>query len=140
MHPLTLDHIAFWVSDRATIVERCERHLGMHVIDQQDNFTLVGADARRGKLTFFDADGPRSRGVLAHVGLRVSDALLAREGLPISEECLVQLGDGLCVRLVEAHGGEDDLDHVAFRVPEPERTAAALERYGFDRAGETAVS
>ena len=63
MRPLTLDHVAFWVADRASIVERCERYLGMHVIDEQESFTLVGADARRGKLTFFDAEGPRSRGV-----------------------------------------------------------------------------
>ena len=44
----------------------------MHVIDRQDNFTLIGSDARRGKLTLFDAEGPRDRGAFKHVGLRVS--------------------------------------------------------------------
>ena len=43
----------------------------MHVIDRQDSFTLVGSDARHGKLTLFDADGPRERGALKHVALRV---------------------------------------------------------------------
>ena len=44
----------------------------MHVIDRQDNFTLIGSHARHGKLTLFDAEGPRDRGALKHVGLRVS--------------------------------------------------------------------
>ena len=46
----------------------------MHVIDRQDNFTLIGSDARRGKLTLFDAEGPRERGAFKHVALRVSSA------------------------------------------------------------------
>ena len=45
----------------------------MHVIDRTDAFTLVGADARRGKLTLFAAEGPRERGALEHVALRVRD-------------------------------------------------------------------
>ena len=36
----------------------------MHVIERTDAFTLVGADARRGKLTLFDAEGPRDPGAL----------------------------------------------------------------------------
>jgi catechol 2,3-dioxygenase-like lactoylglutathione lyase family enzyme len=71
--PRTLDHVAFWVADRDPIVAFCERHLGMHVITQEANFTLVGSNARRGKLTFFDAEAPRDRGPLKHVALRVSD-------------------------------------------------------------------
>jgi catechol 2,3-dioxygenase-like lactoylglutathione lyase family enzyme len=71
------------------------------------------------------------------VGLRVPDAALAREGLPFADDCLVELGEGLCVRLAE---GDGDLDHVAFQVPHPEQTAAEFERYGFARAEATAVS
>ena len=48
-------------------------HLGMHVIDRTDRFTLIGSNARRGKLTLFDAEGPRERGALGHVALRVPD-------------------------------------------------------------------
>ena len=44
----------------------------MHVVDRTDAFTLVGSDARRGKLTLFAAEGPREQGALKHVALRVS--------------------------------------------------------------------
>ena len=57
VQPKTLDHIAFWVADRRPIVAFLERHVGMHVIAHEENFTLLGSDARRGKLTLFDADG-----------------------------------------------------------------------------------
>ena len=67
MEPNTLDHVAFWVAERDAITELVTRHLGMHVIDRQDKFTLVGSDARRGKLTLFDAEGPRDRGAFKHV-------------------------------------------------------------------------
>ena len=56
----------------------------MHVIDRTDAFTLVGSDARRGKLTLFVADGPRERGALQHVALRVSKLDTALAALPDS--------------------------------------------------------
>src|SRR6266545_4481180 len=73
MEPRTLDHVAFWVSERDAIADYCVRHLGMHVVDRQDDFTLVGSDARHGKLTLFDAQGPRERGAFEHVALRSRD-------------------------------------------------------------------
>ena len=66
MEPKTLDHVAFWVTERAVIAGYLERHLGMHVITEEPNFSLMGSDARRGKLTLFDADGPREAGALDH--------------------------------------------------------------------------
>src|SRR3954447_19689737 len=80
--PKTLDHVAFWVTDREPIVDFLTEHVGMHVIDRQDAFTLVGSDARRGKLTLFTADGPRERGALEHVALRVNDLERALAELP----------------------------------------------------------
>ena len=71
MEPRTLDHVAFWVSDREAAVDVATDRLGLHVIDRQENFTLIGSHARHGKLTLFDADGPRDPGALKHVGLRV---------------------------------------------------------------------
>ena len=71
MNPNKLDHVAFWLADRDSIAGFVTSELGMHVIDRTDAFTLVGADARRGKLTLFAADGPRERGALVHVALRV---------------------------------------------------------------------
>src|SRR6266496_3633130 len=80
MNPTKLDHVAYWVADRDSIADFVTAHLGMHVIDRTETFTLVGSNARRGKLTLFTAEGPRERGALEHVALRVSDldAALAR--------------------------------------------------------------
>ena len=72
-----LDHVALWVADRDSIADFAVAHLGMHVIERTDRFTLVGSDARRGKLTLFAAEGPRERGALKHVALRVSDLAAA---------------------------------------------------------------
>ena len=136
MTPKTLDHIAFWVADRAPIVAFCERHLGMHVIAEESNFTLVGSDARRGKLTFFDAQGPRDRGPLKHVGLRVSSLAAARAALPDGAPEAFDIGEGIFVTLVEARTDvEYDLDHVALWSAAPEVTAEEYRRYGFEEAG-----
>ncbi|HXH97914.1 MAG TPA: VOC family protein, partial [Gaiellaceae bacterium] len=70
MRPRTLDHVAFWLADREALAAFATAHLGMHVIERTDAFTLVGADARRGKLTLFAASAPRERGALEHVALR----------------------------------------------------------------------
>lgn len=135
MQPKTLDHVAFWVSDRAPIVDFLTEHVGMHVIDEQDAFTLVGSNARRGKLTLFDAEGPREQGAFKHVGLRVSEVAKARELLPAGTDDEVQLGEGVRVRIVEAPTDVDyDLDHVALYSADPERTAEEYLQLGFDPA------
>lgn len=135
MNPLTLDHIAYWVANRDAIAAFATRHLGMHVIDRTDNFTLVGSDARHGKLTLFDAEGPRERGALKHVALRVNDLTTARRGLPADAGEALELGEGVEVRLVEAPTEiEYDLDHVALLTPSPESTAAEYRKYGFNDA------
>jgi catechol 2,3-dioxygenase-like lactoylglutathione lyase family enzyme len=132
MEPKTLDHVAFWVADREPLVELATRHLGMHVIDRQDAFTLIGSDARRGKLTLFTADGPREPGALKHVGLRVSDLERARAELPDGAGDEIELGEGIRIRLVEAETDvEYDLDHVALFSPDPEGTAEAYTTLGF---------
>jgi catechol 2,3-dioxygenase-like lactoylglutathione lyase family enzyme len=134
--PLTLDHVAFWVADREPIAAFCERHLGMHAIARESNFTLLGSNARRGKLTLFDADGPRDPGVLKHVGLRVSDLAAARALLPAGTPDVFELGEGIFATLVEAPTDvEYDLDHVALWSAAPEVTAAQYLRYGFAPAG-----
>jgi catechol 2,3-dioxygenase-like lactoylglutathione lyase family enzyme len=135
VEPKTLDHVAFWVADREPIVEFATRHLGMHVIDRQDNFTLVGADALRGKLTLFVAEGPREQGALKHVALRVSELAKARGRLPAGVDGDIELGEGVRVRLVEAPTEtEYDLDHVALYSSDPAGTAEEYRRYGFESA------
>ncbi|HWJ30890.1 MAG TPA: VOC family protein [Gaiellaceae bacterium] len=131
MEPKTLDHVAFWLADREPIAEFVTTKLGLHVIDQQENFTLVGADARRGKLTLFDAEGPRQQGAFKHVALRVSK-------LP-EGDTEFDLGEGLKLVLVEvATDSEYDLDHVALYSADPAKTAEAYEQFGFDPASPSA--
>jgi len=135
VRPKTLDHVAFWVADRKPIVEFATRHLGMHVVDRQDTFTLVGSDARRGKLTLFDAEGPREPGAIKHVALRVSDLEQARSALPDSAGDELELTEGIRVRLVKAQTDVDyDLDHVALYTPSPEDTASRYLELGFEPA------
>ncbi len=98
--------------------------IGLRVIEQTERFTLLGADARRGKLTLFDADGPRERGALERIGLRVS-ALDGRE--PV-----IDLGEGLELVLVEAEtDSEFDLDHVALVSADPAAAAVQWQALGF---------
>jgi len=140
MWPKTLDHVAYWVTERDPIAAFLERHLGMHVIDRQENFTLMGSDARRGKLTLFDAEGPREQGVVKHVGLRVSDLASARRALPDGSSDVVDAGGGLLLTLVEGETDvEYDLDHVALWSADPEKTAQAYEQYGFVRVASDRV-
>jgi catechol 2,3-dioxygenase-like lactoylglutathione lyase family enzyme len=135
VRPNTLDHIAFWVADRELIVDFATRHLGMHVVDRQDAFTLVGSNARRGKLTLFDAEGERERGAIKHVALRVSDLEQARSVLPDGAGEELEAGEGIRIRLVEAPTDVDyDLDHVALFTPDPEGTASRYLELGFDPA------
>jgi catechol 2,3-dioxygenase-like lactoylglutathione lyase family enzyme len=136
VRPKTLDHVAFWVADRAPTVAFLERHLGMHVIAYEENFTLLGSDARRGKLTLFDADGPREPGALKHVALRVSDLAAARAALPDGTAEVFEAGAGIALTLVEGETDvEYDLDHVALWSSSPRETAHEYERYGFAPAG-----
>lgn len=136
VQPRTLDHVAFWVADREPIVAFLERHVGMHVIAHEENFTLLGSDARRGKLTLFDADGPREHGALKHVALRVSDLAAARALLPAGAEDVFDAGEGIWLTLVQAETDvEYDLDHVALWSSSPLETAREYERYGFAPAG-----
>jgi catechol 2,3-dioxygenase-like lactoylglutathione lyase family enzyme len=140
MQPKTLDHVAFWVTEREAIADFLERHLGMHVIAQEQNFTLMGSDARRGKLTLFDAEGPREQGAFKHVALRVSSLVESRAALPEGTPEVFEVGDGVRVTLVEADTVvEYDLDHVALWSADPEATAGEYERYGFERVGPTRV-
>ena len=87
MEANALDHVALWVADRDPLADFPYAHLGMHEIERTDDFTLVGSDARRGKLTLFAAEGPRDPGALERVVLRVRDL----------DEALAPLPGGLAV-------------------------------------------
>jgi catechol 2,3-dioxygenase-like lactoylglutathione lyase family enzyme len=125
--PNTLDHVALWVEDRDRMADLAVSTLGMHVIERTDRFTLIGADARRFKLTLFEAEGPRERGALKHIAVRV----------PVLDGAAAELdlGEGVTIRLVEAPAAaQADLDHVALFSADPEATADQYLRYGFSPA------
>jgi catechol 2,3-dioxygenase-like lactoylglutathione lyase family enzyme len=140
----SLDHVALWVADRDAIADLACEHLGMHVVERTDTFTLVGADARRFKLTLFTAEGPREPGALVAVILRVNDLGAALAKLPAEleqerrDDGVVLLGapEGLTLGLVERETDLDyDLDHVVLRVEDVEASAQALGELGFERDG-----
>ena len=141
MNPTKLDHVAYWLADRDPVADFLTAHLGMHVIDRTDTFTLLGSNARRGKLTLFDAEGPRERGALERVALRVSDLDAALGELPPgidvehprAGEAYFDVGaEGVRLGLVEAETDVDyDLDHVALLSANPEETAGEYASLGF---------
>jgi catechol 2,3-dioxygenase-like lactoylglutathione lyase family enzyme len=140
VRPETLDHVALWVADRDRIADFLTERVGMHVVDRTDAFTLVGSDARRGKLTLFAAEGPREQAALKHVALRVSSLEEAERGLgdgvelerPRDGEVYFDVHEGLRLGLVQAPTEVDyDLDHVALWSARPEETAEAYEQLGF---------
>ena len=146
MRPKTLDHVALWVADRDAIEQFVTERLPMHVIDKTDKFTLVGTDARHGKLTLFEAEGPRERGALEHVAFRVSDLDDALEGLGgiavdrADGTAYFDVSEGLRLALVEAPTEvEYDLDHVALFSAEPDETAERYRALGFAPDGERRV-
>ena len=138
MDARALDHVALWVADRDTLADFVCAHAGMHVIDRTDAFTLVGSDARRGKLTLFEAEGPRDPGPLERVVLRVSDLERAAAALPAGMDAAAfEAPEGLGLGLVEAPETdvEYDIDHVVLRVPEPAAAREALTALGLEPAG-----
>jgi catechol 2,3-dioxygenase-like lactoylglutathione lyase family enzyme len=140
--PETLDHVALWVADRDRIADFVTARVGMHVVERTDAFTLVGSDARRGKLTLFAAEGLREQGALKHIALRVSSlasALGSLDGTQIERpregEAYMDVSEGLRIGLVEAPTEvEYDLDHVALWSHSPEETAEAYLELGFSAA------
>jgi catechol 2,3-dioxygenase-like lactoylglutathione lyase family enzyme len=150
MQPRALDHIALWVADRDALAAFLCAHAGMHVIDRTDAFTLVGSDARRGKLTLFAADGPRDSGPLERVVLRVTDLERALAALP--EGLHVERPDrgiatfvapeGLGLGFVEVPDAEVeyDIDYVVLRVPDPHHARDALARLGLEPDGEASLT
>jgi catechol 2,3-dioxygenase-like lactoylglutathione lyase family enzyme len=128
----SLDHVALWTDQREALAGFLLERTGVHEIERTDDFTLLGADARRGKVTLFDAEGPRDPGALERVVLRVADldAAAKRAG----GETFTAPG-GLNLGLVKGAAGDVDydLDHIVLRVPDPDHSAEALAALGFER-------
>jgi catechol 2,3-dioxygenase-like lactoylglutathione lyase family enzyme len=138
--PVSLDHVALWVDRRQELAGFLCDYLGMHAIEETDTFTLVGVDAKLGKLTLFDAEGRRQRGALERIGLRVRNLSAAVSGLPPAARvrrehgcAVLEAPNGVPIVLVERGGTDFDLDHVVLRLPNREAALAELESMGFER-------
>jgi catechol 2,3-dioxygenase-like lactoylglutathione lyase family enzyme len=137
--PTSLDHVALWVDERDSLAGFFCDHLGMHLIEETDTFTLVGIDAKLGKVTLFDAEGPRQRGALERIVLRVGDLEAALAALPFDatrQEDGVAAFEGPAgapLGLVEAQGEDFDLDHVVLRLEDPDAAVSCLQELGFER-------
>jgi catechol 2,3-dioxygenase-like lactoylglutathione lyase family enzyme len=144
--PTSLDHVALWVDDREPLSAFLCDHLGMHVIEETDTFTLVGIDAKLGKLTLFDAEGPRQRGALERIVLRVADLESVLAALPFETSpqadgvAAFEAPAGVPLGLVETAGEDFDLDHVVLGLSDPDAAARELVAMGFERRGNGCVA
>jgi catechol 2,3-dioxygenase-like lactoylglutathione lyase family enzyme len=144
--PTSLDHVALWVDDRQPLATFLCDHLGMHVVEETDTFTLVGIDAKLGKLTLFDAERPRQRGALERIVLRVCELEPVLESLPFET---MRQGNGVAafeapagvpLGLVEAAGEDFDLDHVVLGLSDPEAATREFAALGFERRDDGCVA
>jgi catechol 2,3-dioxygenase-like lactoylglutathione lyase family enzyme len=137
-----LDHIALYMRDRDTAAEFLTSHLGFHVVDRTDRYTLVGAGGRIGKLTLFDApEGTTpSPGVIEHIRVRVADPESAAARLPKGASVELRNGgyfftgpEGLPLALVAGEVGftDYDLEGLVLRSGAPEVSAREFLKMGF---------
>ena len=140
-----LDHIALYMKDRDTAAAFLTSHLGLHVVDHTDRYTLVGAGGRLGKLTLFDAPADASPGEIERITFRVKDPDTAATNLP--DEANVQPTDngyhftgpeGLPLALVTGEGEftDYDLEGLTLRATDPQSAARAYQEMGFAPDGD----
>ena len=137
-----LDHIAFYMGDRDEAARFLTTHLGFHVVDHTERYTLVGAGGRLGKLTLFDAPQGTtpSPGEIGRITIRVADPEAAAKELPPeanaepSDDGYSFTGpEGLPLALVPGEGefANYDLEGFTLRFHSPEESARKLVEMGF---------
>ncbi|HJQ28492.1 MAG TPA: VOC family protein [Rubrobacter sp.] len=135
-----LDHIALYMGDRDVAAEFLTTHLGFHVVDHTDRYTLVGAGGRLGKLTLFDAPQGTtpSPGEIERITIRVADPEAAATNLPQEAEArdggyFFTGPEGLPLALVPGEGEFEDYDLEGFvlRSGTPEESARVFVGMGF---------
>jgi catechol 2,3-dioxygenase-like lactoylglutathione lyase family enzyme len=137
-----LDHIALYMSDRDEAARFLTTHLGFHVVDRTDRYTLVGAGGRLGKLTLFDAPQGTtpSPGEIERITIRVADPEAAAARLPRDAGTEVRDGgyfftgpEGLPLALVPGEGGfvDYDLEGFVLHSGSPEESARVFVEMGF---------
>src|SRR5918994_4924122 len=137
-----LDHIAIYMNDRDEAAAFLTTHLGFHIVDHTERYTLVGAGGRLGQLTLFDAprDTTPSPGEISRITIRVADPEAAAAELP-SEAGAEPLDDGysftgpegLPLALVPGTGEftDYDLEGFALHSGSPEESARTFVEMGF---------
>jgi catechol 2,3-dioxygenase-like lactoylglutathione lyase family enzyme len=137
-----LDHIALYMSDRDAAASFLTTHLGFHVVDRTERYTLVGAGGRLGKLTLFDAPQGTtpSPGEIGRITIRVADPEAAAKELPPEANAEPSDGgysftgpEGLPLALVPGEGefANYDLEGFTLRFHSPEESARKLVEMGF---------
>jgi catechol 2,3-dioxygenase-like lactoylglutathione lyase family enzyme len=137
-----LDHIALYMSDRDSAAAFLTSHLGFHVVDRTDRYTLVGAGGTIGKLTLFDApeNTTPSSGVIERINIRVADPEVAAARLP--QEAGAEPWDGGYTFTgpeglpFSLQSGKDDftdydLEGLVLRSGNPETSARDFVKMGF---------
>ena len=137
-----LDHIALYMNDRDEAARFLTTHLGFHVVDHTERYTLVGAGGRLGKLTLFDAPQGKtpSPGEIGRITIRVADPEAAAKELPPEANAEPSDGgysftgpEGLPLALVPGEGefANYDLEGFTLRLHSPEESARKLVEMGF---------
>jgi catechol 2,3-dioxygenase-like lactoylglutathione lyase family enzyme len=145
-----LDHVALYMGDRDAAADFLTWHLGLHVVDHTDRYTLVGAGGRLGKLTLFDVPGGLEPipGGIDRINFRVADPESAAARLPERVDVEPRDGayrfagpEGLPLALVPGKGDftDYDLEGFALRSGDPEGSARAFVEMGF-ASGEDATT
>jgi catechol 2,3-dioxygenase-like lactoylglutathione lyase family enzyme len=132
----SFDHVAVWTAERDAVADLLTECCDMHVIERTDEFTLVGGDAREGKLTLFGVEGERDPGMLERILIRVPDLASTRRRLEERSVRVESVADGSLTFLASgevpvgvledpsrAYG---DLYGVVLGVAAPATTATAL--------------
>jgi hypothetical protein len=124
--PNKLDHIALYVPDPDGVAARILSQLPFRIIEESDEFVLIGRDPELGKLTLFHADPPRDAGVVRSVGIGIPCATVERT---------IEIGDGLRLDLVPADPeGEVEVAYLAVVTPDSASSARDWLRFGFGPA------
>jgi catechol 2,3-dioxygenase-like lactoylglutathione lyase family enzyme len=142
-----LDHIALYMGDRDTAAGFLTTHLGFHVVDHTERYTLVGAGGRLGKLTLFDAPQGTtpSPGEIERITIRVANPEAAAARLPSEAEAEQRDGgyyftgaEGLPLALIPGEGefADYDLGGLVLRSGSPEESARTFVEMGFDPGDE----
>jgi catechol 2,3-dioxygenase-like lactoylglutathione lyase family enzyme len=145
-----LDHIALYMKDRDEAAEFLTAHLGFHIVDHTERYTLVGAGGRLGKLTLFDAPQGTtpSPGEIGRITIRVADPEAAAGELPSEADAEPLDGgyaftgpEGLPLALVPGEGefADYDLEGFTLRSSSPEESARTFAAMGFAPADDTTM-